>query len=206
MHLYGSKICKNLKVPGKLSHPPTYLPKSSSFVTAEYSLTLLYQLPLIQTGIQWLFVPGQVFLQTWFCEWDGRGRRIQEVVILMDSANCPRAVCTLQLNMRAFPPFLLALFVFDIWQSYRWEMIDRRWHLNSCSELFICFLFYELFYLFFLWFLVFWDIRASIWVPAEKAVAPHSSTLAWKIPWMEEPGGLQSMGSLGVGHDWSDLA
>ena len=35
----------------------------------------------------------------------------------------------------------------------------------------------------------------------EKAMAPHSSTLAWKIPWMEEPGGLQSMGSLGVGHD-----
>ena len=31
--------------------------------------------------------------------------------------------------------------------------------------------------------------------------APHSSTLAWKIPWMEEPGGLQSMGSLRVGHD-----
>ena len=30
----------------------------------------------------------------------------------------------------------------------------------------------------------------------------HSSTLAWKIPWMEEPGGLQSMGSLRVGHDW----
>ena len=29
----------------------------------------------------------------------------------------------------------------------------------------------------------------------------HSSTLAWKIPWMEEPGGLQSMGSLRVGHD-----
>ena len=35
----------------------------------------------------------------------------------------------------------------------------------------------------------------------EKAMAPHSSTLAWKIPWMEEPGGLQSMGSLRVGHD-----
>ena len=38
--------------------------------------------------------------------------------------------------------------------------------------------------------------------PSEKALAPHSSTLAWKIPWMEEPGGLQSMGSLRVGHDW----
>ena len=33
----------------------------------------------------------------------------------------------------------------------------------------------------------------------EKAMAPHSSTLAWKIPWTEEPGRLQSMGSLGVG-------
>ena len=32
-------------------------------------------------------------------------------------------------------------------------------------------------------------------------MATHSSTLAWKIPWMEEPGRLQSMGSLGVGHD-----
>ena len=32
-------------------------------------------------------------------------------------------------------------------------------------------------------------------------MAPYSSTLAWKIPWMEEAGGLQSMGSLGVGHD-----
>ena len=37
---------------------------------------------------------------------------------------------------------------------------------------------------------------------AEKAMAPHSSTLAWKIPWTEEPGGLQSMGSLRVRHDW----
>ena len=37
----------------------------------------------------------------------------------------------------------------------------------------------------------------------EKAMAPHSSTLAWKIPWMEEPGRLQSMGLLRVGHDWA---
>ena len=36
---------------------------------------------------------------------------------------------------------------------------------------------------------------------AEKAMAPHSSTLAWKIPWKEEPSGLQSMGSLRFGHD-----
>ena len=37
----------------------------------------------------------------------------------------------------------------------------------------------------------------------EKAMAPHSSTLAWKIPWTEEPGRLQSMGSLRVGQDWA---
>ena len=36
---------------------------------------------------------------------------------------------------------------------------------------------------------------------SEKAMAPHSSTPAWRIPWMEEPGRLQSMGSLRVGHD-----
>ena len=41
------------------------------------------------------------------------------------------------------------------------------------------------------------------WGSAEKAMAPHSSTLAWKIPWTEEPGGLQSMGSLKVRHDWA---
>ena len=37
----------------------------------------------------------------------------------------------------------------------------------------------------------------------EKAMAPHSSTLAWKIPWTEESGRLQSMRSLRVGHDWA---
>ena len=37
--------------------------------------------------------------------------------------------------------------------------------------------------------------------PPEEAMATHSGTLAWKIPWTEEPGGLQSMGLLRVGHD-----
>ena len=47
----------------------------------------------------------------------------------------------------------------------------------------------------------FWDCIQVLHF-REKAMAPHSSTLAWKIPWMEEPGRLQSMGSLRVGHDW----
>ena len=48
----------------------------------------------------------------------------------------------------------------------------------------------------------------EIWVqyldqedPLEKEMATHSSTLAWKMPWMEQPGRLQSMGSQKVGHD-----
>ena len=39
--------------------------------------------------------------------------------------------------------------------------------------------------------------------PLEKEMETHSSTLAWKIPWREEPGRLQSMGLQRVGHDWA---
>ena len=46
----------------------------------------------------------------------------------------------------------------------------------------------------------------SLWICPEKAMAPYSSTLALKIPWAEEPGRVQSMGSHRVGHDWSNLA
>ena len=42
--------------------------------------------------------------------------------------------------------------------------------------------------------------------PLEKEIATHSSILAWRIPWTEEPGGLQSIGSHRVGHDRSNLA
>ena len=44
-------------------------------------------------------------------------------------------------------------------------------------------------------------IRHTLRYNLEKAMAPHSSTLDWKIPWTEEPGRLQSLGSLRVGHD-----
>ena len=49
----------------------------------------------------------------------------------------------------------------------------------------------------------FWPYSVSLIIVMEKAMATHSSTLAWKIPWMEEPGGLQSMGWLRVRHDWA---
>ena len=46
------------------------------------------------------------------------------------------------------------------------------------------------------------QVRALDWEdPLEKEMATHSSTIVWKIPWTEEPGRLQSMGSQRVGHD-----
>ena len=63
-------------------------------------------------------------------------------------------------------------------------------HLTSCRS----------------WLKVISSFLLSLWrwpsCTLEKAMAPHSSTLAWKIPWTEEPDGLQSMGSLKVGNDW----
>ena len=47
---------------------------------------------------------------------------------------------------------------------------------------------------------------ASVGIKMKKEMATHSSVLAWRIPGMVEPGGLPSMGSHRVGHDWSDLA
>jgi len=45
--------------------------------------------------------------------------------------------------------------------------------------------------------------KTPIYAVSERAMAPHSSTLAWKIPWTEGTGGLQSMGSQRVGGDWA---
>ena len=48
-----------------------------------------------------------------------------------------------------------------------------------------------------------WEMRKAMVKDYDVAMAPHSSTPAWKIPWMEEPGRLQSMGSLRDGYNWA---
>ena len=88
----------------------------------------------------------------------------------------------------------MLLYPFLIWSLWVW--LPRKWKkVKSLSRVWFC---YSM------------NCRlagSSIWdflgKNMEKAMAPHSSTLAWKIPWMEEPGGLQSIGSLRVGHDCS---
>ena len=72
----------------------------------------------------------------------------------------------------------------EINKYLKWKF-SPTWHPNATSTFHPSFLLYP--YLTYI---------------AEKAMAPHSSTLAWKIPWTEELGRLQSMGSRRVGHDW----
>ena len=82
-----------------------------------------------------------------------------------------------------------------MWLEYREggarEVPQSVFHRVQKSVLYI----YILFFFLEVKYLVF--VRVS----PEKAMAPHSSTLAWQIPWTEEPGRLQSMGSRRVGHD-----
>ena len=80
------------------------------------------------------------------------------------------------------------------WPTYQMITRAKKGTQNTKSSFFV-FAFFRVFVerAMFIW---------SLWFISEKAMAPYSSTLAWKIPWMEEPGGLQSMGSLRVGNDW----
>ena len=52
----------------------------------------------------------------------------------------------------------------------------------------------------------FFQLKHWVEFSVEKEMATHSSVLAWRMPWTEKPGRVQSMGSRRVGHDWSDLA
>ena len=82
--------------------------------------------------------------------------------------------------------------------AFEWNLIIlKSWLFTSC--------FFHLAYCFKVYVVA--CISTSFWwewiMFSEKAMAPDSSTLAWRIPWTEEPGGLESMGSLRVGHDWA---
>ena len=101
-------------------------------------------------------------------------------------------------------------FSFASWPAYRFHRRQVRWSGISISKNFPQFV-------------VFYTVTSLVaqmvkhlptmretWVRSlgwedllEKEMAPYSSTLAWKIPWVEEPGRLQSMGSQRVRHDWA---
>ena len=81
---------------------------------------------------------------------------------------------------------------------YRWgNRSTERWSDRAGIE-------HDVVWLQILQFCLLWVLKwAMVSAPLEKAMATRSSTLAWKIPWTEEPGRLRSMGSPRVGHDWA---
>ena len=103
-------------------------------------------------------------------------------------------LCISIVSIVIYPLLFLILFIWAFSLFFRWVYL-KICHVYpfkeptfSCIDLFHCLL--SLYFI----------VSA---LTLEKAMAPHSSTPAWKIPWTEEPGRLQSMGSLGVGHDWA---
>ena len=85
--------------------------------------------------------------------------------------------------------FIIIHFLLKRLENYHFQMVIKWKWLIVCHVLFR-FKYYYYYY--------FGQVENKM----EKAMAPHSSTLAWRVPWTEEPGGLQSMGSRRVGHNW----
>ena len=96
--------------------------------------------------------------------------------------------CLNEAEFLAFIPWNFLLCSGVMWRNY---CHLQNWLENWCSRICLD----EVVYLTFWATLHFW--------PLEKEMATHFSTLAWKMPWMEEPGRLQSMGSQRVGHNWA---
>ena len=81
---------------------------------------------------------------------------------------------------------------FNLWNAWNFIMYELMYEMSV-----------HIFSPFFKWLCNYWVVRVLYTLIMEKAMATHSSTLAWKIPLTEEPGGLQSMGLLRVGQDWA---
>ena len=95
------------------------------------------------------------------------------------------------IKLKNFPlvPSLICVFI----MNGLWILLNAFW-VNWYDNM--------IFYFYWLHWLIL-KYLACLTYLAEKAMVPHSSTLAWKFPWTEEPGGLQSMGSPRVIHDWA---
>ena len=90
---------------------------------------------------------------------------------------------TISLAFVSFVPFMRKAYLEALFFSWAFLMAQRLKRLTATQETWV---------------------RSLCWEdPLEKEMATHSSTLAWRIPWTEEPGGLQSTGSQRVGHDWA---
>ena len=92
------------------------------------------------------------------------------------------------MKCKAFPSFnFVSIFFISLFGFMFLQLFCRQKHFSHCFVLNFCVSL----------------ILLGIYLLSEKAMAPHSSTLAWQIPWMEDSGRLQSMELLGVRHDWA---
>ena len=103
---------------------------------------------------------------------------------------CLLAICMSSLEKCLFRFFFFQTFWLDCLFFWHWVV----WAACIFWKLIL----WKLFHL-----LLFSTILRVVFSPCLKAMAPHSSTLAWRSPWMEEPVRLQSVGSLRVGHHWA---
>ena len=134
-------------------------------------------------------------------------------LVLKETRNAPLSECDCLIpsnsnHMTPIMPYLTD----DIWffllnYFYNKYYIPKKWFPYIASSHYVCpfsthntdFLAYLLQQLYWVWEAFFsWFLNTR-----HKAMAPYSSALAWKTPWTEEPGGLQSMGSIRVGNDWA---
>ena len=89
----------------------------------------------------------------------------------------------------------------DIWLPHR--VSDLKEQERCCNIFFFNLFFIKIYFYFLLRYNTYNHILWSYNIFCDLPMAPHFSTLAWKIPWTEKPGGLQSMESLRVRHDWA---
>ena len=151
--------------------------KGANPSAVEYSRVILQgpSLPLCSWGST---TTDCVVLQYYFLE------KIYIKLDLYNLNSCFSRVNCIWMFIRCQALCFLCIFLFSIYSSLRDSLVAQR--LKRLPAM--------------------WEtwVRSLGWEdPLEKEMASHSSILAWRIPWMEEPGGLQSTGSKRVGHDWA---
>ena len=140
------------------------------------------------------------------------------IVRLYIHVKCIIFIFKLVLNLYCFPKLIISsmyvisdakVSIIVIFKNSQFYYLDLYLHMYIYAFIYALHLYIHIsiymqvkvkvVYIFYIYFiLIFIHIYTYI---SEKATAPHSCTLAWKIPWTEEPGGLQSMGSLRVRHN-----
>ena len=127
--------------------------------------------------LQVLFLNGEIYKEgkIWMRNWF--------------RSHSTEAICWHQFPCLRFKKLYVICFSFCVWNK------NKHWYVKNAT--------YSLVVQFCVWKAVMRTLNGHFLILVVKEMATHSSFLAWEIPWMEEPGGLQPMVSQRVGHDWA---